>query len=104
MGVTCSHHRPAGGRAGFEPRPSEPCGRAVCCAQYLLIIAVLPRFDPFHSPAHPFIKHLLCTWPWLLSRGYGMDVTQSRSVEVSGLSRDTGPQQAVRALDCEGCP
>lgn len=96
----------AGGRAGFEPRQSDICGHAIYQKQGLLIIAVLPRFDPIiHSLAHlTFTKYLLCTWPRVRSWGYGANVTQPCSLDASGLPGKPGPQWVVRALGEDGGP
>lgn len=98
--------RSAGGRAGFEPRQSDICDHALYQKQGLLMIAVLPRFDPIiHSPARlTFTKYLLCTWPRVRSRGYGANVTQPCSPDASGLPGDPGPQWVVRAPGEEGGP
>ena len=96
----------AGGRAGFEPRQSDICDHALYQKQGLLMIAVLPRFDPIiHSPARlTFTKYLLCTWPRVRSRGYGANVTQPCFPDASGLPGDPGPQWVVRAPGEEGGP
>lgn len=96
----------AGGRAGFEPRQSDICGHAIYQKQGLLIIAVLPRFDPIiHSLARlTFTKYLLRIWPRVRSWDYGANVTQPCSLDASGLPGEPGPQWVVRALGEEGGP